>query len=160
MSSASQIGSRPPLRRMFEDAGPGLSGSRRKVAPRRRPGSCLLLRATPLCANEEITCSATATGLSFLRHSDLIALVCPVTWPLQNYLWAGSTDWPGLYVARDGRRRALPSPGKQEGLRGVAAFTPTSTSNITIRKDRSAQIAAIPRLCGERVKSSPSRLPG
>src|ERR1700722_7832724 len=134
MSSASQIGSRPPLRRMFEDAGPGLSGSRRKVAPRRRPGSCLLLRATPLCANEEITCSATATGLSFLRHSDLIALVCPVTWPLQNYLialvcpvtwplqnylWAGSTDLPGLYVARDGRRRALPSPRKQERLHGV-----------------------------------------
>jgi len=77
------------LRRTFEDAGLGLTGSRRKVAPRRRPGSCLLLRATPLCANEEIRCSATATGLSFLRHSDLIALVCPVTWPLQNYLWAG-----------------------------------------------------------------------
>src|SRR3984957_12152818 len=150
MSSASQIGSRPPLRRMFEDAGPGLSGSRRKVAPRRRPGSCLLLRATPLCANEEITCSATATGLSFLRHSDLIALVCPVTWPLQNYLWAGSTDWPGLYVARDGRRRALPSPRKQERLHGVRLSPQlrrrTSRSAMTARRKQRPFVENLPTL--------------
>src|SRR4029077_3578779 len=69
MSSAKQITTRPLSRRTFKDAGPEPTGSRRKVAPRRRPGSCLPLRATPLCANEEIKCSATATDLSFLRHS-------------------------------------------------------------------------------------------
>ncbi len=67
-------------RRTSEGEDLELTGSRDRVAPRRRPGSCRLQSVTLRYASEERSCSATVIDHSFRRRSRL---------GIETLLWEG-----------------------------------------------------------------------
>jgi hypothetical protein len=96
IASAGRTASRAHSRRTSEGEGLEPTGSRSRVEPRPRPGSCRLPSVTPCYASEETKCFATAIDRSFRRRS---------RFRIQTFLWEGLPATNGVRSDRTVRTK-------------------------------------------------------